>query len=103
MNNHDLAYNLTWRTLTDPTRMSSPSIRRQLGHNVLSALKYSYKIDRRDSHLRPMSGYAFSSTSQVSGLWDIRSLKFFRQVLCFSHVSVFGKFLLGWNEQKNTK
>ncbi|KAJ4796043.1 hypothetical protein LUZ62_047289 [Rhynchospora pubera] len=78
-NNHDLSYNLTWRTLTDPTRMSSPSIRRQLGHNVLSALKYCYKIDRRDSHLRPKSGYAFSSTSQVSGLWDLRGLKFFRQ------------------------
>ncbi|XP_078181512.1 uncharacterized protein LOC144575293 [Carex rostrata] len=79
LNNHDLSYNLTWRTLTDPTQMSSPSIRRQLGHNVLSALKYCYKIDRRNSHLRPRSGYAFSSSSQVSGLWDIRSLKFFRQ------------------------
>lgn len=107
LNNHDLSYNLTWRTLTDPTRMSSPSIRRQLGHNVLSALKYCYKIDRRNSHLRPRSGYAFSSSSQVSGLWDIRSLKFFRQVLHISMISfclvyVFEK-IITWLELRKKK
>ncbi|XP_062181203.1 uncharacterized protein LOC133885498 [Phragmites australis] len=77
--NHDLSYNLTWRTLTDPSRASSKAIRRQLGHNLLSALKYTYKIDERDSHLRPTKGYAFISTSQVGGLCDSRGLKFFRQ------------------------
>ncbi|KQK05810.1 sorting and assembly machinery component 50 homolog A [Brachypodium distachyon] len=76
---HDLSYNLMWRTLTDPTHGASKSIRRQLGHNFLSALKYTYKIDRRDSHLRPTQGYAFLSTSQVGGLWDNKGLRFFRQ------------------------
>ncbi|XP_072997881.1 uncharacterized protein [Typha latifolia] len=77
---HDLIYNLTWRTLTDPSRMSSKSIRRQLGHNLLSSIKYTYKIDRRDSHLRPTRGYAFLSSSHVGGLGpDSRSLRFFRQ------------------------
>lgn len=78
---HDLSYNLTWRTLTDPSQVSSKSIRRQLGHNLLSALKYTYKIDQRNSHLRPTKGYAFLSTSQVGGLWDRKGLRFFRQVL----------------------
>uniref|UniRef100_A0A0E0HFU6 Uncharacterized protein n=1 Tax=Oryza nivara TaxID=4536 RepID=A0A0E0HFU6_ORYNI len=76
---HDLSYNLTWRTLTDPSQVSSKSIRRQLGHNLLSALKYTYKIDQRNSHLRPTKGYAFLSTSQVGGLWDRKGLRFFRQ------------------------
>ncbi|KAL6610358.1 hypothetical protein ACP70R_040327 [Stipagrostis hirtigluma subsp. patula] len=77
--NHDLSYNLMWRTLTDPSHASSKAIRRQLGHNLLSALKYTYKIDERDSHLRPTKGYAFQSTSQVGGLWDTKGLRFFRQ------------------------
>ncbi|RLM98680.1 hypothetical protein C2845_PM06G18870 [Panicum miliaceum] len=77
--NHDLCYNLTWRALTDPSRASSKAIRRQLGHNLLSVLKYTYKIDQRDSLLRPTKGYAFQSTSQVGGLWDNKGLKFFRQ------------------------
>ncbi|KAL6841284.1 hypothetical protein ACP4OV_028802 [Aristida adscensionis] len=77
--NHDLSYNLMWRTLTDPSHASSKSIRRQLGHNLLSALKYTYKIDERDSHLRPTKGYAFLSSSQVGGLWDTKGLRFFRQ------------------------
>lgn len=77
---HDLAYNLAWRTLTDPTQMSSRSIRRQLGHNLLSSLKYTFKIDRRNSPLRPTQGYAFLSTSQIGGLLpDSRSLRFLRQ------------------------
>lgn len=83
--NHDLSYNLSWRTLTDPSQMSSHSVRRQLGHNLISALKYAFKIDRRDSPMRPTRGYAFVSTSQFGGLFpDLRSLRFFRQVLCSS-------------------
>ncbi|KAA8539551.1 hypothetical protein F0562_026243 [Nyssa sinensis] len=78
--NHDLAYNLHWRTLTDPSQMSSRSIRRQLGHGLLSSLKYTFKIDRRNSPLRPTQGYAFASTTQIGGLVpDYRSLRFFRQ------------------------
>ncbi|XP_020114096.1 sorting and assembly machinery component 50 homolog [Ananas comosus] len=80
---HDLAYNLTWRTLTDPSRLSSNSIRRQLGHSLLSAIKYTYKIDQRDSHLRPTRGYAFLSSSLVGGLGDSRSVRFFRQEFDF--------------------
>uniref|UniRef100_A0ACD5TG95 Uncharacterized protein n=1 Tax=Avena sativa TaxID=4498 RepID=A0ACD5TG95_AVESA len=77
--NHNLSYNLTWRTLTDPSQLASKSIRRQLGHNLLSAMKYTYKIDQRDSRLRPTRGYAFQSASQIGGLWDSKGLKFFRQ------------------------
>lgn len=78
---HDLVYNLGWRTLTDPSQMSSRSIRRQLGHGLLSSLKYTFKIDRRNSSIRPTKGYAFLSTSQFGGLTpDSRSLRFLRQV-----------------------
>ncbi|KAJ7959620.1 Sorting and assembly machinery component 50-like protein [Quillaja saponaria] len=77
---HDLVYNLGWRTLTDPSQMASRSIRRQLGHGLLSSLKYTYKLDRRDSPLRPTRGYAFLSSTQVGGLVpDHRSLQFLRQ------------------------
>ena len=77
---HDLGYHLTWRTLTDPSHMSSPSIRRQLGHSLLSSLKYTFKLDLRDSHMRPTRGYAFVSTSQLGGFGDSRFLRFVRQV-----------------------
>ncbi|XP_058007811.1 uncharacterized protein LOC110668376 isoform X2 [Hevea brasiliensis] len=80
--NHDLVYNLSWRTLTDPSQMASRSIRRQLGHGLLSSLKYTFKIDRRNSPLRPTHGYAFVSTTQIGGLApDSRSIRFLRQEL----------------------
>ncbi|KAK9283362.1 hypothetical protein L1049_011604 [Liquidambar formosana] len=60
--------------------MSSRSVRRQLGHGLLSSLKYTFKIDRRNSPVRPTRGYAFVSTSQIGGLVpDNRSLRFLRQ------------------------
>ncbi|CAK9173521.1 unnamed protein product [Ilex paraguariensis] len=78
--NHDLAYNLSWRTLADPSQMASRSVRKQHGHGLLSSLKYTFKIDERNNPLRPTRGYAFVSTSQIGGLFpDYRSLRFFRQ------------------------
>jgi len=78
---HDLAYTLGWRTLADPSQMSSRSIRRQLGHGLVSSLKYTFKIDRRNSPIRPTKGYAFLSSTHVGGLTpDPRSLRFLRQV-----------------------
>ncbi|KAG5239994.1 hypothetical protein OIU78_006547 [Salix suchowensis] len=80
--NHDVVYNLAWRTLTDPSRMASSSIRGQLGHGLLSSLKYTFKIDRRNSPLRPTRGFAFVSTTQIGGLApDSHSLRFLRQEL----------------------
>ncbi|RID71412.1 hypothetical protein BRARA_C03352 [Brassica rapa] len=77
---HELVYTVGWRNLIDPSRSASKSIRRQLGHSLLSALKYTFKYDQRDSYLRPRSGYAFSSTSQIGGLApDSRSLRFLKQ------------------------
>ncbi|PIA47545.1 hypothetical protein AQUCO_01400293v1 [Aquilegia coerulea] len=77
---HDLAYNFTWRTLTDPSHMASRSVREQLGHSLISSLRYRFKIDRRDSPIRPTQGYAFVSTTQLAGLMpDSRSLRFLRQ------------------------
>ncbi|KAL6509346.1 hypothetical protein OROGR_022656 [Orobanche gracilis] len=78
--NHSLFYNLCWRTLTDPSQMSSHTVRRQLGHSLISALKYTFKVDQRDSHVRPTRGHAFVSTTQITGLFpDFRSLRFIRQ------------------------
>ncbi|TYI78255.1 hypothetical protein E1A91_D06G198100v1 [Gossypium mustelinum] len=88
---HDLAYNLAWRTLTDPSQMSSRSIRRQLGHNLLSSLKYTFKFDRRNSTMRPTRGYAFVSTTQIGGLTpDSRSLRFLRQEFDLRYVVPLG-------------
>jgi len=78
---HELAYNIAWRNLIDPSQMASRSIRRQLGHNLVSALKYTFKFDQRNSSLRPTRGYSFISTSQIGGLApDSRTLRFLRQV-----------------------
>lgn len=78
---HDLAYSLSWRALTDPSQMSSRAVRRQLGHSLISALKYTFKIDGRNSPLRPTRGFAFLSSSQIGGLLpDHRGLRFLRQV-----------------------
>uniref|UniRef100_A0A7N0RIL9 Bacterial surface antigen (D15) domain-containing protein n=1 Tax=Kalanchoe fedtschenkoi TaxID=63787 RepID=A0A7N0RIL9_KALFE len=77
---HDLSYNLSCRTLTDPSQMASKTIRRQLGHTLVSSLKYTFKIDRRNSIWRPTKGHAFASTTQIGGLSpDSRSLRFIRQ------------------------
>ncbi|KAL0452699.1 UNVERIFIED_CONTAM: hypothetical protein Slati_1248000 [Sesamum latifolium] len=78
--NHDVSYNLSWRTLKDPSQMSSDTVRRQLGHNLFSALKYAFKVDQRDSLMRPTRGHAFIYTTQIGGLFpDIRSLRLIRQ------------------------
>lgn len=80
--NHNLAYNLSWRTITDPARKFSNSIREQLGHSLLSSIKYTYKIDQRDSSIRPTRGYAFLSSSQIGGLApDSKNTRFVRQEL----------------------
>lgn len=80
-NQHDVSYNLTWRDLKDPSRCASKSVRRQLGHSLLSAVKYTYKRDDRDSAFRPRRGVAFISTTQIAGLGpDSRLLRFARQV-----------------------
>ncbi|KAG0553430.1 hypothetical protein M758_12G011800 [Ceratodon purpureus] len=80
-NQHDISYNLTWRDLKDPSRCASKSVRRQLGHSLLSAVKYTYKRDDRDSAFRPRRGVAFISTTQIAGLGpDSRLLRFARQV-----------------------
>jgi outer membrane protein insertion porin family len=61
--------------------MSSSSIREQLEHSLLSSMKYTYKIDQRDSSIRPTRGYAFLLSSQVGGLApDSKSTRFIRQV-----------------------
>ncbi|CAL0304743.1 unnamed protein product [Lupinus luteus] len=88
---HDLAYTLGWRTLTDPSQMSSRSIRRQLGHGLLSSLKYTYKVDRRNSPIRPTKGYAFVSTTHFGGLTpDQRGLRFLRQEFDVRYAVPFG-------------
>jgi hypothetical protein len=76
---HNVSYNLGWRTLIDPSQMASESIKRYLGSDLPFALSYTYKVDRRDSELRPTEGYAFFSTSQVGGLRK-NGLRIFRQV-----------------------
>lgn len=93
---HELVYMVGWRNLIDPSRTASVAIRRQLGHSLLSALKYTFKFDQRNSYLRPTSGYAFISTSQIGGLApDSRSLRFLKQVglLFFLVVNIYMNFI----------
>lgn len=78
-----LAYDLTWReNWGDPSSAScSPAVRRELGHSLLSSLRYEYTLDRRDSRLRPSRGYFVHTTSELAGLGPHPNLvRFFRQV-----------------------
>ncbi|MCO5567394.1 hypothetical protein L7F22_021084 [Adiantum nelumboides] len=115
---HDLSYNLTWRTLEDPEHTASRSVRRQLGHSLLSSLKYTFKIDKRDSSLRPTKGYAFRSATQIAGIGpDSNLLRFVRQELdvrcaiplgffnAALNVGISGGLMMPWGEgfrQKTT-
>ncbi|KAE9587727.1 putative bacterial surface antigen (D15), POTRA domain, BamA/TamA [Lupinus albus] len=87
---HDLAYTLGWRTLTDPSQMSSRSIRRKLGHGLLSSLKYTYKVDRRNSPIRPTKGYALLSTTHFGGLTPDH--RFLRQEFDVRYAVPFGLY-----------
>ncbi|KAL5206508.1 hypothetical protein ABZP36_034717 [Zizania latifolia] len=80
--NHNLAYNLSWRTITDRSQTSSNSIMGQLGHSLLSSIKYTYKVDQRDSSIRPTRGFAFLFSSQVGGLApESKNARYVRQEL----------------------
>ncbi|PON51385.1 Bacterial surface antigen (D15) [Parasponia andersonii] len=95
---HDLVYNLGWRTLTDPSQMASRTIRRQLGHGLLSSLKYVFKIDRRNSPVRPTRGYACVLSSQIGGLApDHRCLRFLRQEFDLRYALPFGFYNVALN------
>ncbi|KAK8629633.1 hypothetical protein V6N13_078466 [Hibiscus sabdariffa] len=95
---HDVAYNIAWRTLTDPSQVASRSVRRQLGHNLLSSLKYTFKVDRRNSTMRPTRGYAFFSTTQLGGLVpNNRSLRFLRQEFDIRYVVPLGFYRAALN------
>ncbi|XWS10599.1 hypothetical protein CRYUN_Cryun38cG0010200 [Craigia yunnanensis] len=88
---HNLDYHLAWRILADSSQMSSSSVRRQLGHNLLSSLKHTLKIDRRNSLVRPTRGYAFVSKTKIGGLApDSHSLRFLRQVWYCAYTSYRG-------------
>ncbi|KAJ3680880.1 hypothetical protein LUZ60_015369 [Juncus effusus] len=80
--NHTLQYDLTIRSLIrDPLRKKPHrSVKDWMENGVLNSVKYSYKIDERDSSTRPKSGYAFLSSSQIGGFWPNNlGSRFFRQ------------------------
>lgn len=56
----DLSYNLTWQTLQDSDHSD--------GQVLLPIVKYAFKIDERDSVLRPTRGYAFRIATQLAGV-----------------------------------
>ncbi|KAK9833542.1 hypothetical protein WJX81_003706 [Elliptochloris bilobata] len=45
---HAVAYELAWRTLTDPSRRASLPVRQQLGDHLKSAVSYALHRDRRE-------------------------------------------------------
>ncbi|CAI5482151.1 unnamed protein product [Closterium sp. Yama58-4] len=58
------------------------SLDRDLGHSLLSAVRYVYSIDKRDSQVRPRTGYAMRATTELAGLGtDPKLVSFLRQEL----------------------
>ncbi|KAL8119789.1 hypothetical protein AgCh_017051 [Apium graveolens] len=79
-NNHDLACNFSLHGLIDPSEMSSASVRRQLERGLNSSLRYTLKVDKRNSPSRPTRGFAFVSASQFGGIVpDYKRSRYFRQ------------------------
>lgn len=77
---HEAGYELTWRENEDKVGNCSPAVRRQLGHSLLSSLRYSFSVDHRDSKTRPQNGYSFRSASELAGVgFNPLLTRFFRQ------------------------
>lgn len=80
-NNHDVACNFSLHGLIDPSELSSASVRRQLERGLHSSLRYTLKIDHRNSLSRPTRGFSFVSASQFGGIVpDYKRSHYFRQV-----------------------
>lgn len=87
---HDITYNFSWRKLQDPSEMSSVPVWTQFTRGLNSAVKYTYKVDKRNSPLRPTRGYAFQSATQFGGpVFDCWRSGVSRQVRCTSHTFPF--------------
>ncbi|KAK8706176.1 hypothetical protein V6N13_049751 [Hibiscus sabdariffa] len=96
----NLEYHLAWRNLADPSQTSSSSIRMQLGHDYFSSLKYTLKVDKRNSLMRPTKGFAFVAKTHINGLAaDSQTLRFLHQGSGFLNrtTSLPEKFFLGGN------
>jgi outer membrane protein insertion porin family len=67
--------------LQDPTGKAGRSVRRQLGHSLLSSLTHTYTLENRDSRLRPTEGWGVRVTSQLAGLGlDANMVRFVKEV-----------------------
>ncbi|MCO5560532.1 hypothetical protein L7F22_014147 [Adiantum nelumboides] len=69
---HELSYNIAWKSLQDDDSPDAPTL--------FPALKYSFKVDHRDSEFRSMKGYALKFAAQVVGGSSDLSRHFARQV-----------------------
>lgn len=87
---HKLGYELSWLQLKDQDRerRASPAVRTQLGDHVKSAVHYTFVHDARNHPIRPTSGTAFKSCTEIAGLTpDTNVLRYVRQTLNCQFVS----------------
>ena len=54
---HALTYELGWRSVFDHTRLASHAVAAQTGHQLKSALRYTYHWDTFDNSLMPSEGW----------------------------------------------
>ena len=54
---HALTYELGWRSVFDYTRLASHAVAAQTGHQLKSALRYTYRWDIFDNSLMPSEGW----------------------------------------------
>ncbi|CAI5961188.1 unnamed protein product [Closterium sp. NIES-65] len=73
---------ITLKNLLGYAESLDVSLGRDLGHSLLSAVRYIYSIDKRDSQVRPRTGYAMRATTELAGLGtDPKLVSFLRQEL----------------------
>lgn len=56
---HAVGYDLSWRSLNDPSLKASPGVETHIGNKLKSAIKYTFQTRTLDDRLFPTRGWSF--------------------------------------------
>lgn len=64
---HSVEYSGAWRQITGLSEGASPTVRRDAGDSIKSAIKHTFYRERRDNPQLPQSGYMLRSGLEIAG------------------------------------
>jgi outer membrane protein insertion porin family len=65
---HSIEYMGAWRQITGLAHGASPTVRGDAGDSVKSAIKHTYRRERRDNPQLPQNGYMLRSAFELAGV-----------------------------------